>query len=160
MSPDAALPFCCHQHGFNAVSVILLYIGGGHLRRPVLCWPAFQQTLQVERVQPPKDFAEPSMVSRGLPCLSTWRQERPTSQHLIAVIPACISQLNKQMRSKVMASRRCKCALSHSPRHCSQPARQAAKTRQGALTLLRTLPGASVWSGSAQAELSLLRAEV
>ncbi|CAE7776498.1 CAND1 [Symbiodinium sp. CCMP2456] len=51
--------------------------------------------LEVERVQPPK--------------------ERPTSQHLIAVIPACISQLNKQMRSK------------------------AAKTRQGALTLLRTL---------------------
>ncbi|CAE7627941.1 CAND1 [Symbiodinium pilosum] len=51
--------------------------------------------LEVERALPPK--------------------ERPNSHHLIAVIPACISQLNKQMRSK------------------------AAKTRQGALTLLRTL---------------------
>jgi len=51
--------------------------------------------LEVERPAPPK--------------------ERPNAHHLIAVMPSCISQLNKQMRSK------------------------AAKTRQGALALLRTL---------------------
>mmetsp|Transcript_3606 Transcript_3606/g.5600 ORF Transcript_3606/g.5600 Transcript_3606/m.5600 type:complete len:1280 (-) Transcript_3606:211-4050(-) len=42
-------------------------------------------------------------------------KERPTAQHLINVLPSCIAQLNKQLRSK------------------------AAKTRQGALSLLRTL---------------------
>ncbi|CAJ1379573.1 unnamed protein product [Effrenium voratum] len=42
-------------------------------------------------------------------------KERPNAHHLIAVMPSCMSQLNKQMRSK------------------------AAKTRQGALALLRTL---------------------
>jgi len=51
--------------------------------------------LEVERAAPPK--------------------ERPNSHHLVAVMPACVAQLNKQMRSK------------------------AAKTRQGALILLRTL---------------------
>eukprot|EP00930_Biecheleria_cincta_P085975 TRINITY_DN75343_c0_g1_i1.p1 TRINITY_DN75343_c0_g1~~TRINITY_DN75343_c0_g1_i1.p1 ORF type:complete len:1277 (-),score=337.39 TRINITY_DN75343_c0_g1_i1:197-4027(-) len=51
--------------------------------------------LEVERPPPPK--------------------ERPTAQQLVAVMPSCITQLSKQIRSK------------------------AAKTRQGALSLLRTL---------------------
>eukprot|EP00440_Ansanella_granifera_P031831 gb/GFBE01034542.1/.p1 GENE.gb/GFBE01034542.1/~~gb/GFBE01034542.1/.p1 ORF type:complete len:1280 (+),score=324.01 gb/GFBE01034542.1/:1-3840(+) len=51
--------------------------------------------LEVQRPSPPK--------------------ERPTAQHLIGVMPNCIVQLNKQMRSKAL------------------------KTRQGALALLRTL---------------------
>eukprot|EP00931_Biecheleriopsis_adriatica_P101392 TRINITY_DN76542_c0_g1_i1.p1 TRINITY_DN76542_c0_g1~~TRINITY_DN76542_c0_g1_i1.p1 ORF type:complete len:1272 (-),score=340.55 TRINITY_DN76542_c0_g1_i1:76-3891(-) len=42
-------------------------------------------------------------------------KERPTAQHLISVMPNCVLQLNKQLRSK------------------------APKTRQGALSLLRTL---------------------
>eukprot|EP00441_Pelagodinium_beii_P034026 CAMPEP_0197642028 /NCGR_PEP_ID=MMETSP1338-20131121/15800_1 /TAXON_ID=43686 ORGANISM="Pelagodinium beii, Strain RCC1491" /NCGR_SAMPLE_ID=MMETSP1338 /ASSEMBLY_ACC=CAM_ASM_000754 /LENGTH=1271 /DNA_ID=CAMNT_0043215093 /DNA_START=14 /DNA_END=3826 /DNA_ORIENTATION=+ len=51
--------------------------------------------LEVERASPPK--------------------ERPTAQQLIAVLPSCIAQLNRQMRSKAL------------------------KTRQGAVSLLRTL---------------------
>mmetsp|Transcript_77181 Transcript_77181/g.213364 ORF Transcript_77181/g.213364 Transcript_77181/m.213364 type:complete len:1277 (-) Transcript_77181:133-3963(-) len=51
--------------------------------------------LEVERLPPPK--------------------ERPAAQHLVAVLPQCTAQLNKQLRSK------------------------APKTRQGALALLRTL---------------------
>jgi len=51
--------------------------------------------LEVERPPPPK--------------------ERPAAQHLVCVLPNCIGQLNKQLRSK------------------------SAKTRQGALALLRTL---------------------
>jgi len=51
--------------------------------------------LEVERLPPPK--------------------ERPAAQHLVSVMPSCVTQLNKQLRSK------------------------APKTRQGALSLLRTL---------------------
>mmetsp|Transcript_75753 Transcript_75753/g.190487 ORF Transcript_75753/g.190487 Transcript_75753/m.190487 type:complete len:1276 (-) Transcript_75753:95-3922(-) len=61
--------------------------------------PAIQQTgagiLEVARPLPPK--------------------ERPAAEHLVSVMPSCVSQLNKQLRSK------------------------AIKTRQGALSLLRVL---------------------
>ena len=34
------------------------------------------------------------------------RQERPNAHHLIAVMPSCIAQLNKQMRSKAQKMQR------------------------------------------------------
>lgn len=58
-------------------------------------------------------------VDRAESILETARlpppKERPAAEHLIAVVPDCVKQLNKQLRSK------------------------AAKTRQGAMALLRTL---------------------
>lgn len=84
---------------------------------------AFAEMAQaaVIKAQPSAGVASPA--PGAAPCASGIREvdrppppkERPAAEHLVSVLPACSSQLNKQLRSK------------------------SSKTRQGALALLRVL---------------------